>query len=126
MFDVSHVSLFKVREAAKALGMEMGEVVMTREDDHVKDFKKQSSSEDISESSSKAQADEADESTEEEEEDEEEEDELEDVDELLKEDLPAKANVADEFHMDDEEGARTESYDKDVEMKKHDDNYEEE
>ena len=118
MFDVSHVSLFKVREAAKALGMEMGEVVMTREDDHVKDFKKQSSSEvaDISESSSKAQADEADESTEEED-----EEELEDVDELLKEDLPAKANVADEFHMEDEEGARTESYDKDVEMKKHDD-----
>ena len=115
------VRLLKVRDAAKALGMDMGEVIMTREEKRVQDLEKHSPSE-ISNSlerSRKAQADEADESTEEEEEEEEEE--LEDVDELLKEDLPemanAKADIADEFHMDDEEGSRQESSDKDVEMK---------
>ena len=96
----------------------MGEVIMTREEKCVKDLEKHLSSEVANslERSSKAQADEADESTEEEE-----EEELEDVDELLKEDLPemanAKADIADEFHMDDEEGSRQESSDKDVEMK---------
>ena len=132
---------FQVQDAAKALGMEMGEISITRVEEHFKDSDENSKVGIVFESSSIADTDDTDESTDEEEEEEEEE---EDVDELLKEDAAVSSNaeayISDEFHPEDEskrnetveitdfemepdhsESVEKDSTEKDFEMKKCDD-----
>ena len=82
---VSLCNLFQVQNAAKSLGIKMGEVIMTTEEEHSMDLEKDSTVGDVLESSEGGEVD-VGESTEEEEE----EEELEDIEKLVKEECSPK------------------------------------